>query len=119
MAFHIYNHKNQHKGDISKTELNHILNLLNNALVYFGDRPLQIHQITDLINSIYTTLGLIDGDIQFHDIMHILITHPIIELLLSVQYQGSHVLNNSNNTTNNNNYNNIININNNNNTNIY
>ena len=34
MAFHIYNHKNQHKGDISKTELNHILNLYKCSLYF-------------------------------------------------------------------------------------
>jgi len=48
--------------------------------------------LQNLSDSIFTSAGLIDGDICYTDYLEVLLSHPIIEMFLSPQYQGIKVL---------------------------
>jgi hypothetical protein len=52
-------------------------------LLFMNDK-----QITDLVDSIYTSAGMIDGDICYLNIIEYITNHPIVELMLSPQFQG-------------------------------
>lgn len=73
---------------IDKIDLVHIVKTLNNSLFYFGDKHLPVEQAVDLVDSIYTTAGKIDGTIYYPNYLEHLCAHPIVELFLSIQYQG-------------------------------
>ena len=73
---------------LSKAEFERIFTLLNNTFLNFSDKYLHKFQILDLVDSIFTTSGRIDGYICYDDYLGIIEEHPIIELLLSPQFQG-------------------------------
>ena len=76
-------------GSLDKSDMIEVLKTANDALYYFGDRYLQKSQILDLVDSVYTSAGQIDGTIAYSNFVEYLATHPIVELLLSYQYQGT------------------------------
>jgi hypothetical protein len=80
---------------ITKSEVLKLLKLLNNSLNYFGDNKLHIAQIDDLVDSVYTLRGRVDGDISREDFITLMFQHPIVELALSVQFQGNSMWKNS------------------------
>ena len=82
-------HDRQSLQIIEKTKLLHIFTLLNESCCYFGDMFLTKAQLLDLTDSIYTNAGKIDGDIVYMDFIHFMTDHPIVELLISLQFQGS------------------------------
>lgn len=65
-----------------------LLRLLNDTCNAFGDRKLQDVQIFDLVDSLYTQYGEIDGKIDYEDFYNLLLQHPIMELFVSIQFQG-------------------------------
>lgn len=73
---------------INKPNLLLIFKLINQTCRYVGDKGMQSDIIHDLINSTYTTAGLIDGDIYYPNYIEYIALHPIIELFISPQYQG-------------------------------
>lgn len=73
---------------IEKQQLVHIFKLLNNTCHYFGDRYLQMDQIQDLADSVYTSIGRIDGPIFYPHFIEYIASHPIVEMFTSIQYQG-------------------------------
>lgn len=66
----------------------HIFRLLNEMCLYFDDRSLPRKQIDDLTDSVFTNAGKIDGDICYLDHFNFIIEHPIVEMFLSIQWQG-------------------------------
>jgi len=44
--------------------------------------------VHDLIDSTYTTAGKLDGSIYYVNFIEYMSSHPIIEMLLSPQFQG-------------------------------
>ena len=74
---------------ISKTQILSLLKIMNTTLTYFGDKPVHVSQIDDLVDSVYTLRGKVDGDISRDDFITLMIHHPIVELALSVQFQGN------------------------------
>lgn len=76
-------------GLIDKPEIIHFLKVLNDTCGYCGDKTLQISQLYDLVDSIYTSAGKIDGPIVYRSIIESLSSHPIVEMMLSPQFQGS------------------------------
>ena len=81
---------------ISKIGILNFLKILNNTLAFFGDKKLQVSQIEDLVDSIYTLRGKVDGDISHDDFITLMFQHPIVELALSIQFQGNAQWKNSN-----------------------
>eukprot|EP01041_Mallomonas_annulata_P008023 gene8023-16442_t len=75
-------------GLVSREELLHILTVLNTAVTFFGDRPLLESQLLDLADSLYTSMGQIDGPIGHYELYDAIASHPIVEMFLSPQYQG-------------------------------
>mmetsp|Transcript_8494 Transcript_8494/g.14092 ORF Transcript_8494/g.14092 Transcript_8494/m.14092 type:complete len:215 (+) Transcript_8494:43-687(+) len=73
---------------IDKIQLIHILRLLNETVYYYGDKYLVAEQIQDLADSVYTSIGKIDGTIYYPHFIDFIATHPIIEMFVSPQYQG-------------------------------
>ena len=73
---------------IEKTELLGVFTLLNDTLLYFGDKSLKLMQLIDLTDSIFTSAGKIDGLIYYPDFLDLICDHPIVELVLSPQFQG-------------------------------
>jgi Ca2+-binding EF-hand superfamily protein len=73
---------------IDKLDLFNILRLLNDTCYYFGDKYLSSDQLHDLIDSTYTSAGMIDGTIYYPNFIEYISTHPIVELFLSPQFQG-------------------------------
>jgi hypothetical protein len=65
---------------IEKHQLIHIFKLMNATCHYFGDK--------DLADSLYTSIGRIDGTIFYPHYIEYISTHPIIEMFLSPQFQG-------------------------------
>jgi len=82
-------HDRQSLQIIDKTKLLHIFTLLNESCCYFGDMFLTKAQLLDLTDSIYTNAGKIDGDIVYMDFIQFMDEHPIVELLVSLQFQGT------------------------------
>ena len=77
------------KALLEKSEFTRIFRNLNLLLDNFGDKNLYDSQLEDLVNSIFTINGKIDGCICFDDYVISITEHPIIQLSLCVQYQGS------------------------------
>ena len=73
---------------IDKRQLVHIFKLLNATCQYFGDRHLQMDQLQDLADSVYTSIGRIDGTIFYPHFVEYITDHPIIEMFTSIQFQG-------------------------------
>lgn len=76
-------------GVVDKQRMVHFLKVLNSACEYSGDRSLNSVQIYDLVDSIYTSAGKIDGPLYYMSVVDSLATHPIVEMMLSPQFQGS------------------------------
>ena len=74
---------------VDKQQLFHVIRLLNDTCYYFGDRYLQSEQLHDLVDSLYTSAGKIDGTVYFPHFVEFLANHPIVEMFLSPQFQGS------------------------------
>ena len=72
-----------------KKEVVWLLKLLNNTCYYFGDRRLLDSQVVDLVDSMFTLAGKIDGSISREETFELLISHPILEMFISMQYQGT------------------------------
>jgi hypothetical protein len=74
---------------VDKLELVHIFKLLNITTHYFGDRNLSIDQLQDLADSVYTSIGRIDGTIYYPHYVEYISSHPIVEMFMSPQFQGT------------------------------
>jgi Ca2+-binding EF-hand superfamily protein len=86
-AFEIFDYEK--KEILEKNEFIRIFRISNMLLLNFGDKNLLDSQLFDLINSVYTSSGKIDGCICYNDYLPTIVEHPIIQLSLSVQFQGS------------------------------
>ena len=73
---------------LDKRQLVHIFKLLNATCHYFGDRSLQVDQLQDLADSVYTSIGRIDGTIYYPHFIEYITDHPIVEMFTSLQFQG-------------------------------
>lgn len=73
---------------LDKLQLIHIFKLMNVSCHYFGDRHLAMDQIQDLADSVYTSIGRIDGTIYYPHFVEYIVAHPIIEMFMSLQFQG-------------------------------
>ena len=73
---------------IQKSDLHHLFSVMNDTCCYIGDKYMREQQITDLVDSIYTSAGMIDGDICYLNIIEYVINHPIVEIMMSPQFQG-------------------------------
>ena len=73
---------------MEKTQMLKIFNLMNEGVVYMGDRPLEASYVMDLVDSVYTTAGKIDGHINYSEYIELIAEHPIVEMFLTPQYQG-------------------------------
>lgn len=74
---------------IDKEQLYRILRLLNDTCYNFGDRYLDSDQVHDLTDSVYTSAGKIDGTIYYPHFIEYISTHPIVEMFVSPQFQGT------------------------------
>jgi hypothetical protein len=73
---------------MSRTEMLRIFTLINETLFYFGDRPLDPRYVRDLVDSVFTTAGKVDGFVNWTDNIELIEQHPIVEMLFSMQFQG-------------------------------
>lgn len=73
---------------LDKLQLIHIFKLMNATCHYFGDRSLAMDQVQDLADSVYTSIGRIDGTIFYPHFVEYIVAHPIIEMFVSMQFQG-------------------------------
>jgi Ca2+-binding EF-hand superfamily protein len=76
-------------GLIEKKDLLDICLLANDTLLFFGDKNLKSMQIVDFVDSVFTSAGKIDGEIFYPDYLDTMTDHPIMEMLLSPQFQGN------------------------------
>lgn len=74
---------------ISKKDLSELLKALNAALGYYGDKNVYPDQVDDLIDSVFTICGKVDGEISRYDAIGAVSGHPIVEMVISLQFQGS------------------------------
>lgn len=74
---------------IAKHHIIHIVKLLNGCFESVGDKPLAPEIVYDFVNSVYTSAGKIDGEIYYPDFVEFMTLHPIVELFISPQFQGS------------------------------
>jgi hypothetical protein len=54
-----------------------------------GDKKLLDSQVGDLVDSIFTLAGKLDGDLSAEETYELLISHPILEMFISMQFQGT------------------------------
>lgn len=73
---------------MEKMQMLKIFNLMNEGIIYVGDRPLDSSYVMDLVDSVYTTAGKIDGHINYAEYIELISEHPIVEMFLTPQYQG-------------------------------
>lgn len=73
---------------VGKEQIILMMKLMSATCANIGDKPLAPEIIDDYVNSLYTSAGLIDGDIYYPDYIETLSIHPIIQLYLSPQFQG-------------------------------
>lgn len=73
---------------VTKEDMLKIFNLINEAVLYIGDKPLDPNYVIDLVDSVFTAAGRIDGMVQWIEYVELIAEHPIIEMLLAPQYQG-------------------------------
>lgn len=74
---------------IEKADLLYLFRLLNDILLYFGDRHLLDTQIIDLVDSVFTSAGKLEGEIFYPDYLDLITEHPIVEMVQAPQYQGN------------------------------
>ena len=84
-AFEIYSLGDK---ECSKGCCRWLLRILSSACHFCGDKSLQDSQISDLVDSIFTLDGKIDGNIAFSDLFTLLLHHPLLEMFTSIQFQG-------------------------------
>jgi hypothetical protein len=65
------------------------MKLLNNTCYFFGDKKLIDSQVGDLVDSIFTLAGKLDGSLTPDETFDLLISHPILEMFISMQFQGT------------------------------
>lgn len=85
LAFEIYANG---RTQCSKSECLWLLKLLNNTCFFCGDKNLVDIQVCDFVDSIYTMSGKIDGDIPFDEMYSLFMSHPLLEMFISLQFQG-------------------------------
>ncbi len=73
---------------IEKEEMYRIFCLLNSTVQSLGDKFLIELQLRDLVDSIYVSIGKIDGYLYYPDYFNNILDHPIIQVLISLQFQG-------------------------------
>lgn len=73
----------------TKKEIYWLLKLLNETCYFFGDKKLIDSQVGDLVDSIFTLAGKLDGSLTAEETYDLLISHPILEMFISMQYQGT------------------------------
>ena len=73
---------------IDKVDVIMIVKLINQTIFYVGDRVLATELVYDFVNSVYTSAGKIDGDIYYPDYVEYMAMHPVIQLFISIQFQG-------------------------------
>ena len=73
---------------IERRQMHKTFTVLNECIFYFGDRPLEPRQVTDLVDSVFTTAGKVDGHINWRDYLDLIEQHPILEMWCSTQFQG-------------------------------
>ncbi len=73
---------------VDKPDVKLVLKLINQTCFYIGDKVLAHELIDDLVNSVYTSAGRIDGEIFYKDFVEYMTLHPIIQLFISLQFQG-------------------------------
>lgn len=74
---------------VTKEDVVLVMKLMNNTCSNVGDKPLAPEILSDYVDSVYTAAGRIDGEIYYPDYVETLSMHPIIQLLLSPQFQGT------------------------------
>jgi hypothetical protein len=74
---------------ISKKDLGDLVKTLNAALGYYGDKNIYPSQVDDLVDSVFTMCGKVDGEISRYDAILAVSRHPIVEMVTSLQFQGS------------------------------
>jgi Ca2+-binding EF-hand superfamily protein len=88
-AFRLYDTESQML--LEKKQMQRIFSVLNSTLLFFGDVYLSQAQVKDLVDSIFTSAGKIDGSLYYPDYIEYVIDHPIVAMLLSPQNQGRSV----------------------------
>ena len=83
------NHYFRDRDSCSKKEILWLMKLLNNTCYFFGDKRLIDSQVSDLVDSIFTLAGKLDGDLSSEETYDLLMTHPILEMFISMQFQGT------------------------------
>jgi hypothetical protein len=73
----------------NKKEVLWLMKLLNETCFFFGDKKLLDSQVGDLVDSIFTLAGKLDGDLSAEETYELLISHPILEMFISMQFQGT------------------------------
>lgn len=74
---------------IDKTDVIMTVKLINQTIFYVGDKVLATELVYDFVNSVYTSAGKIDGDIYYPDYIEYMALHPVVQLFISIQFQGS------------------------------
>jgi hypothetical protein len=82
-------YRNRKNGMCDKKEIVWLMKILNETCFFFGDKKLFPSQVIDLVDSIFTLAGKLDGDMSADEIYELLISHPILEMFISMQYQGT------------------------------
>jgi len=86
-AFEMFDYEK--KELLERGEFIRVFRLLNDLLEDFGDRFLVPSQVEDLTNSIFTLNAKIDGVICYGDYVNTVSEHPIVQMCLCLQFQGS------------------------------
>jgi hypothetical protein len=76
-------------GCIDRAELTEVIECLNNAFFFCGDVRFSVMQIDDLVSSLFTSVGKIDGSVYYEDMCGALASHSLVELFMSQRFQGS------------------------------
>ena len=56
---------------------------------FIGDKVIGMEQTQDLCDSLFTRAGKIDGFIAYEDYYQFIVDHPVVQLWMSTQFQGS------------------------------
>jgi Ca2+-binding EF-hand superfamily protein len=73
---------------VDKVDVVLMLKLINQTCFYIGDKVLAHELVNDLVDSVYTSAGKIDGEIFYKDYIEYMTLHPVIQLFISLQFQG-------------------------------
>lgn len=86
-VFDLYDYEK--KELLEYSEFLRIFKNLSMLLDNFGDKGLHDTQLQDLVDSIFTMNGKIDGCICYSDYIVSIVNHPIVQISLCMQFQGS------------------------------